>query len=94
MTEPVGPQYGLVPRKDHTPIRIPPTSKTLVSPYPYDDPAAGEFSGVPGLTSPAPHVPNSSERLHMIYAIDPTDDGTEPESVIPPDLEGNFNSEY
>jgi hypothetical protein len=92
MTEPVGPQYGLNPRFDHTPVRIPPDSRDIVSDIPYDDLSAGEFSGVAGRIAPPPHVPTSSERLGMIYAIDPTDDGTEPESVLPPELDGNFNT--
>jgi hypothetical protein len=49
-----------------------------------------EFTGVNGLIAPAPHVPNASERLHMIYAIDPQDDGTRPDSVLPPELDGMF----
>jgi hypothetical protein len=91
VTEPVGPQYGLEPRMDHTPLRIPPNSRDLISPIPYDDPSAGEFSGVAGLIAPPPHVPGAPERLSMVYAIDPTDDGTEPESILPPELDGAFD---
>lgn len=49
-----------------------------------------EYGGVGGLIQPAPHVPNESERLHMLYAIDPTDDGSYKDSVQPPDLEGDY----
>lgn len=90
MSEPVGPQYGLEPRLDHTPVVIPPDSRSLVSEEDYRD--GSEFGGVGGLIQPAPHVPSSSERLSMIYAIDPTDDGTQVGSVLPPELDGNFNT--
>jgi hypothetical protein len=90
MSEPVGPQYGLEPLLDHTPIRVPVSSRDIVSQTSYRE--GSEFGGVDGLIQPAPHVPNSAERLHMIYAIDPLDDGTFPESVLPPELDGNFNS--
>ena len=90
MSEPVGPQYGLEPRLDHTPIVIPPDSRNLVSEEDYRD--GSEFGGVGGLIQPPPHVPSSSERLSMIYAIDPTDDGTQVGSVLPPELDGNFNT--
>lgn len=63
-------------------------SRSLVSD---EDPLTGsEFGGVGGMIQPPPHVPSASERLHMIYAIDPTDDGSRPDSVLPPDLEGDF----
>jgi hypothetical protein len=50
-----------------------------------------EFSGVGGLIQPAPHNPTASDALMSNYAIDPTDAGTEPESVLPPELDGNFD---
>jgi hypothetical protein len=53
-----------------------------------------EFGGVGGLIQPAPHSATSSERLMQIYAIDPMDDGLQPGSVLPPELDGSFNSEY
>jgi hypothetical protein len=92
MTQPVGPDYGLEPLLDHTLYRPPPTSRSLLSTEDYRD--GSEFGGVGGPIQPLPHTPTSSERLSMIYAIDPTDDGTEPGSVLPPELEGAFNSEY
>lgn len=88
MTEPVGPQFGLEPRFDHELVKPPPESETLVSEEDYR--TGTEFGGVAGLIQPAPHVPTASERLHMIYAIDPSDPGTEDGSVVPPELEGNF----
>lgn len=95
MSEPVGPQYGLNPRFDHTLTKPPVQSRdTLKNDIAYDDPTATEHGGVAGMVQPAPHVPTASERLSAIYAIDPTDDGTEPGSVTAPDLEGAFNSEY
>ncbi len=93
MSQPVGPQYGLEPlRPELYEERLGPIdSRDLVSTDNYKD--GTEFGGAPtGLIQPAPHVPTSSERLHMIYAIDPTDDGTRPDSVLPPELDGNFNS--
>jgi hypothetical protein len=90
-TPPVGPQYGLEPRLDHT-LKTPPAqSEDILSTYTYNDPIASEFGGVPGLISPPPHVPTASERLSMIYHIDPTDDGTLPESVPVPELDGAFD---
>lgn len=89
MTDPVGPEYGLEPRLDHTLLDIPVSSRDLVSDVDYRE--GSEFSGVPGLIQPPPHVPTASERLMMIYAIDPMDDGTRPESVLPPELDGNFD---
>lgn len=66
------------------------SSRDLVS---TDDPAGGsEFGGVGGVIQPPPHAPTSSERLSMIYAIDPTDDGTRPDSVIAPELTGDFSN--
>jgi hypothetical protein len=65
-------------------------SKDLVS---KEDPATGsEFGGVGGLIQPPPHVPSASERLSMIYAIDPMDDGTRPDSVRAPEHQGDFSS--
>lgn len=85
MTEPVGPEYGLEPRLDHT-IPLPPIdSRDLVSDEDYR--RGSEFGGVAGLIQPAPHTPTASERLHMVYAIDPMDDGTRSDSVVPPELE-------
>jgi hypothetical protein len=89
MSEPVGPQYGLEPRLDHTLVRPPVESRSLISEEDYRD--GSEFGGVAGVIQPAPHVPTASERLHMIYAIDPTDDGTEVGSVVPPELDGSFD---
>ena len=58
-----------------------------------DDPALGsEFGGVGGVVQPAPHNPSASERLMMIHGIDPLDDGTRADSVVAPDLEGDFSS--
>lgn len=92
MTQPVGPDYGLEPRLDHTLVQPPVTSRDLTNPLTYDDVTASEFTGVQGLIQPAPHTPNASERLMQIYAIDPTDPGTEDGSVVPYELDGNFNS--
>lgn len=63
-------------------------SKNLVS---TEDPSKGsEFGGVGGLIQPLPHTPTASERLMMVYAIDPLDDGTQPDSVVAPELTGDF----
>lgn len=96
MSQPIGKEFGLEPRRPelYAEVLPPIDSHSLVSTTPYNDASAGEFSGVDGLVAPTPHSPTSSERLSMIYAIDPTDDGTRPDSVIPPELDGNFNSEY
>jgi hypothetical protein len=65
-------------------------SKSLIS---TEDPDIGsEFGGVGGVVQPPPHNPTASERLSMVYAIDPMDDGTRPDSVLPPELEGDFSS--
>jgi hypothetical protein len=75
-----------------TPERFPKEihSRDLVS---TDDPAKGsQFGGVGGIVQPPPHVPSASERLSMIYAIDPCDDGTREDSVVAPELEGDFSS--
>lgn len=91
MTQPIGPEYGLEPRLDHTLYRPPVTSRDIIlNEEDYRD--GSEYGGVVGLIQPIPHVPTSSERLSALYAIDPTDDGTEAESVLPPELEGLFNS--
>lgn len=91
MTEPVGPEYGLEPRLDHTLVTPALTSRdTLANDYTYNDRAASEFGGVPGRVQPAPHVPSASERLSAIYAIDPMDDGAQDGSVAPPELDGSF----
>lgn len=88
MSEPVGPEFGLEPRLDHT-LPVPPLdSRDLVSDTHYSQ--GSEFGGVDGLIQPPPHVPTAGERLSMIYAIDPTDDGSRSDSVLAPDLEGNF----
>lgn len=90
MTEPVGPEFGLDPlRPELHEEGLPPiSSRSLVSTENYRD--GSEFGGVGGLIQPSPHVPTASERLHMMYAIDPTDDGTRPDSVVAPELEGEF----
>lgn len=87
MTEPMGPQYGLpVLRPElHVPIVPELESRSLVSEE--DIVTGSEFGGVAGLIQPPPHNPTASERLHMVYAIDPLDDGTRPDSVAPPELE-------
>lgn len=65
-------------------------SRDLVS---IEDPDTGsEFGGVGGLIQPPPHNPSASERLSMIYAIDPLDDGTRADSVVAPELDGDFSS--
>lgn len=89
MSEPVGPQYGLDPIQDHTLRPLPVTSRDLTNPNKYQD--GSEFGGVPGMIQPAPHTPNAHERLWQIYAIDPTDGGIESGSVVPPELDGNFD---
>jgi hypothetical protein len=92
MTEPlpppVGPEFGLEPIQDRTRIVPPITSYDLVSTEDYR--TGSEFSGVGGMIQPSPHVPTAGERLHMVYAIDPMDDGTRADSVVAPELEGNF----
>lgn len=93
MSQPVGPQYGLDPLRPelYEDVLPPISSRSLISEDNYKD--GTEFGGAPtGLVQPAPHVPTSTERLHMIYAIDPTDPGTRPDSVVAPELEGEFNS--
>lgn len=91
MSQPVGPEYGLEPRMDHTLYQPPVTSRdALFTDEDYRD--GSEFGGTPGMVQPPPHVPNASERLSALYAIDPTDSGAEDGSVLPPELDGNFNS--
>jgi hypothetical protein len=88
--QPVGPDYGLEPLRPELHEQVIPanTSRNLVS---EDDYRKGtEFGGVGGLIQPPPHVPTARERLSMIYAIDPADDGLQPDSVVAPDLEGDF----
>lgn len=81
-------ELGLTPRQARDLIVPPLSSRDLVS---TEDPETGsEFGGVGGLIAPAPHKPTSRERLSMIYAIDPMDDGSRPGSVAPPELTGDF----
>lgn len=91
MSEPVGPEYGLEPLRPelYQKIPLPVNSRNLVSGENYRD--GSEFGGVGGLIQPGPHVPTASERLSMIYALDPTDDGTQVGSILPPELDGNFD---
>lgn len=57
------------------------------------DPNRGtEFGGVEGWIQPPPHVPTAKERMRQIFLIDPTDPGTEPGSVVAPELEGDYPS--
>lgn len=94
MTEPlpppVGPEFGLEPQRDdlHTPIVVPYTSQDLVSTEDYR--SGSEFGGVGGLIQPPPHRPTAGERRSMVMAIDPTDPGFGPGSIVPPELEGDF----
>jgi hypothetical protein len=91
-TPPVGEEFGLEPRLDHTLVKPPLTSEDLIhNDIAYNDPMATEFGGVPGFVQPVPHVATASERLSALYAIDPMDDGTEPRSVLPPELDGLFD---
>jgi hypothetical protein len=69
---------------------VPPISSRDILTNPNDPLTGSEFGGVAGLVQPSPHVPNASERLMQIYAIDPTDDGSRPDSVQAPELDGNF----
>lgn len=93
MTQPVGPEYGLEPRLDPT-LRVPPVTSRDFLANDNDYRTGSEYGGVAGLVQPAPHVPTASERLSAIYAIDPTDNGAEAGSVVPPELDAAFNSEY
>lgn len=85
MSEPVGPQYGLKPRRTRI-VPPGPTSVDIVADDPYE--IGSEFGGVMGIIQPPPHVPTAGERLMMIHHIDPTDTGTEDGSVAAPELEG------
>jgi hypothetical protein len=85
--EPVGTEFGIAPIRDRHLNKPPFTSRDLVG---TDDYSTGtEFGGVAGLIQPSPHVPDAAERLHMVYAIDPTDPGDDPGrgSVAAPNLE-------
>jgi hypothetical protein len=73
----------------HTRVIPPIRSKDIVSTEDYRD--GSEYGGVGGRIQPPPHVPTASERLAMVYAIDPTDDGTRPDSIAPPELDGLFS---
>lgn len=93
MTEPLepstGPDYGLEPISDNTRIVPPIGSRDILTPTTtYRE--GSEYGGVPGLVQPPPHVPTASERLRQVYAISPEDDGTRPDSVAAPELEGEF----
>lgn len=75
---------GIRPRPRRKIVVPPPESKSHISEF---DPNNGsEFGGVPGLIQPEPHSLTPSEKLMQIYAIDPTDDGSQPESIRPPAL--------
>jgi hypothetical protein len=72
------------PRIDRTIVKPPLNSKSHVSDV---DPNNGsEFGGVAGLIQPDPHQLTPSETLMQMYAIDPADDGSEPDSVTAPPL--------
>ncbi len=88
--ESVGPEFGLEPRLPRAQLLPPLSSRSLIATDGYA--TGSEFGGVAGLIQPEPHVPSASERLHMIYAIDPTDDGSRSDGIAPPDLTGAFNS--
>lgn len=69
------------------------TSTDVLTPALLPDPNKGtEFGGVGGWIQPPPHAPSGVERLRQIYLIDPTDPGTEPGSVVAPELEGDFST--
>lgn len=69
----------------------PVTSVDVLSPSTMPNPNTGtELGGVGGLIAPPPHVPTGRERMRQIFLIDPTDPGTEPGSVVAPELEGDF----
>lgn len=91
MSQPVGGEFGLEPLRPelYEFNKLPLDSRDLVSEENYRD--GSEFGGVGGLIQPVPHTPTASERLMMVYAIDPTDDGTEDGSILPPELDGNFD---
>lgn len=88
MSQPAGPEYGFeAPVKKET---LPPIDSVDILTPQYHYSEGTEFGGTPGYVQPPPHVPTAIERLHQVYRIDPTDDGTRPDSVIAPELEGNF----
>lgn len=87
-----GGELGLVPLRPelHATMAMPVTSESIL---PLDAALyrqGSEFGGVAGRIQPPPHVPTAIERLHQIYRIDPTDDGTGPGGVAAPELEGDF----
>jgi hypothetical protein len=89
--QPVGKDIGLDPLRPELHIQIvPPTGSRDVLTNPNDYRTGSEFGGVAGMVQPVPHVPTASERLRQVYAISPDDDGTRPDSVLPPELEGDF----
>ena len=85
MSEPVGPEFGLEPVLN-PPTPPPVTSRDILTATEHYT-AGTEFGGVAGLVQPPPHVPTAHERLMQVYAIDPTDPGTEVGSVVAPELE-------
>lgn len=84
-----GADYGLAPQLDHTPPVIYSGSRDILT-NPNDYQTGSQYGGTPGLVQPYPHIPTASERLHQVYAISPTDDGSYPDSVAVPELEGEF----
>lgn len=88
--QPAGKDAGLDPLDPtlYEVVSQPLGSRDLVATDDYRTGSA--FGGVAGLIQPPPHVPTASERLRMVYAIDPMDDGTRPDSVLPPELDGLF----
>jgi hypothetical protein len=81
---------GIIDRQVLVP-NPPVTSVDILNPVNLPDPNLGsELGGQSGLIQPPPHVPTGKERMRQIYLIDPTDDGTEPGSVVAPELEGDF----
>lgn len=89
MTEPVGPEYGLEPRiiYDDT---LPPIDSVDILTNPNDYRGGTEYGGVAGPVQPPPHTPTAGERRAQLMRIDPMDDGTRPDSVPVPELEGDF----
>lgn len=86
----VGPEFGIDPLRPDIHLKSsPPVTST--SPVSTDNYRTGtEFGGVSGIIAPPPHVPTAAEWLSMVYAIDPTDPGTESGSIQAPELEGDF----
>jgi hypothetical protein len=83
---------GIIDRQVVIPL-APVTSEDVLNPVNLPDPNRGtEFGGVGGIVQPPPHVPTAKERMRQIYLIDPTDPGTEPGSVVAPELEGDYPS--